>query len=51
MLDTPDLQDFSEDTRGNLTAVDSSVDSAVMVIDAANGTEERGHWLSAELAL
>ena len=35
LLDTPGHQDFSEDTYRTLTAVDS----AVMVIDAANGIE------------
>ncbi|HAU29158.1 MAG TPA: peptide chain release factor 3 [Rhodospirillaceae bacterium] len=37
LLDTPGHQDFSEDTYRTLTAVDS----AVMVIDAAKGIEER----------
>ena len=35
LLDTPGHQDFSEDTYRVLTAVDS----ALMVIDAANGVE------------
>ena len=35
LLDTPGLQDFSEDTYRVLTAVDA----ALMVIDAANGVE------------
>ena len=39
LLDTPRPQDFSEDTYRVLTAVDS----ALMVIDAANGVEaDRG---------
>src|ERR1700740_126816 len=37
LLDTPDHQDFSEDTYRTLTAVDS----AVMVLDAAKGIEEQ----------
>ena len=37
LLDTPGHEDFSEDTYRTLTAVDS----AVMVIDAAKGIEER----------
>ena len=37
LLDTPGHGDFSEDTYRTLTAVDS----AVMVIDAAKGTEEQ----------
>ncbi len=37
LLDTPGHQDFSEDTYRVLTAVDS----ALMVIDAAKGVEER----------
>jgi len=37
LLDTPGHQDFSEDTYRVLTAVDS----ALMVIDAANGVEEQ----------
>jgi len=37
LLDTPGHQDFSEDTYRTLTAVDS----ALMVIDAAKGVEER----------
>ncbi len=37
LLDTPGHEDFSEDTYRTLTAVDS----AVMVIDAARGIEER----------
>src|SRR6202051_4458548 len=37
LLDTPGHEDFSEDTYRTLTAVDS----AVMVIDAAKGTEPR----------
>src|SRR5687767_8411968 len=37
LLDTPGHQDFSEDTYRVLTAVDS----AVMVIDAANGVESQ----------
>src|SRR5205809_5505690 len=37
LLDTPGHEDFSEDTYRTLTAVDS----AVMVIDAANGIEAR----------
>jgi peptide chain release factor 3 len=37
LLDTPGHQDFSEDTYRTLTAVDS----AVMVLDAANGIEEQ----------
>jgi peptide chain release factor 3 len=37
LLDTPDYEDFSEDTYRTLTAVDS----AVMVLDAANGIEEQ----------
>ena len=37
LLDTPGHEDFSEDTYRVLTAVDS----AVMVIDAAKGIEER----------
>src|ERR1700754_1610779 len=37
LLDTPGHEDFSEDTSRTLTAVDS----AVMVIDAAKGIEER----------
>ena len=35
LLDTPGHRDFSEDTYRVLTAVDS----ALMVIDAANGVE------------
>src|SRR3954451_10742181 len=35
LLDTPGHEDFSEDTYRTLTAVDS----AIMVIDAANGIE------------
>jgi peptide chain release factor 3 len=37
LLDTPGHEDFSEDTYRTLTAVDS----ALMVIDAAKGVEER----------
>ncbi len=37
LLDTPGHEDFSEDTYRTLTAVDS----ALMVIDAARGVEER----------
>ena len=37
LLDTPGHQDFSEDTYRTLTAVDS----AIMVIDAAKGIEDR----------
>ena len=37
LLDTPGHEDFSEDTYRTLTAVDS----AVMVIDAAKGIEDR----------
>ena len=37
LLDTPGLEDFSEDTYRTLTAVDS----ALMVIDVAKGVEER----------
>jgi small GTP-binding protein len=37
LLDTPGHEDFSEDTCRTLTAIDS----AVMVIDAAKGIEER----------
>ncbi|HCJ65103.1 MAG TPA: peptide chain release factor 3, partial [Alcanivorax sp.] len=37
LLDTPGHADFSEDTYRTLTAVDS----ALMVIDAAKGVEER----------
>ena len=37
LLDTPGHEDFSEDTYRTLTAVDS----AVMVIDAAKGVEDR----------
>ena len=37
LLDTPGHEDFSEDTYRTLTAVDS----AIMVIDAAKGVEER----------
>ena len=37
LLDTPDHQDFSEDTYRVLTAVDA----ALMVIDAANGVERQ----------
>lgn len=37
LLDTPGHQDFSEDTYRTLTAVDS----ALMVIDAAKGVEDR----------
>lgn len=37
LLDTPGHEDFSEDTYRTLTAVDS----AIMVIDAAKGIEER----------
>lgn len=37
LIDTPGHQDFSEDTYRTLTAVDS----AVMLIDAANGVEEQ----------
>src|SRR5690242_13257024 len=37
LLDTPGHQDFSEDTYRTPTAVDS----AVMVLDAAKGIEER----------
>src|SRR5918911_540004 len=37
LLDTPGHEDFSEDTYRTLTAVDS----ALMVIDAAHGVEER----------
>src|SRR6201982_3375754 len=37
LLDTPGHQDFSEDTYRTLTAVDS----AVMVLDAAQGIEEQ----------
>jgi peptide chain release factor 3 len=37
LLDTPGHQDFSEDTYRTLTVVDS----AVMVLDAANGIEEQ----------
>jgi translation elongation factor EF-G len=37
LLDTPGHKDFSEDTYRVLTAVDS----ALMVIDAANGVEAR----------
>jgi peptide chain release factor 3 len=37
LLDTPGHQDFSEDTYGTLTAVDS----AVMVLDAAKGIQEQ----------
>jgi len=37
LLDTPGHEDFSEDTYRTLTAVDS----ALMVIDCANGVEER----------
>ena len=37
LLDTPGHVDFSEDTYRTLTAVDS----ALMVIDAAKGVEDR----------
>ncbi len=37
LIDTPGHQDFSEDTYRTLTAVDS----ALMLIDAANGVEEQ----------
>src|SRR5574340_1167 len=37
LLDTPGHEDFSEDTYRTLTAVDS----ALMVIDAAKGVEDR----------
>jgi peptide chain release factor 3 len=37
LLDTAGHQDFSEDTYRTLTVVDS----AVMVLDAANGIEEQ----------
>ena len=37
LLDTPGHEDFSEDTYRTLTAVDS----ALMVIDCANGVEQR----------
>ena len=37
LLDTPGLEDFSEDTYRTLTAVDS----AVMVLDAARGIQEQ----------
>ena len=37
LLDTPGHEDFSEDTYRTLTAVDS----ALMVVDAAKGVEER----------
>ena len=37
LFDTPGHEDFSEDTYRTLTAVDS----ALMVIDAAKGVEER----------
>ena len=37
LIDTPGHQDFSEDTYHTLTAVDS----AIMLIDAANGVESQ----------
>jgi peptide chain release factor 3 len=41
LLDTPRHQDFSEDTSRTLTAVDS----AMLVLDAANGIDEQTHKL------
>ena len=47
LIDTPGHQDFSEDTYRTLTAVDS----AVMLIDAANGVESQTKMLFEVCAL
>lgn len=47
LIDTPGHQDFSEDTYRTLTAVDS----ALMMIDAANGVEEQTKKLYAVCSL